>query len=72
MSAGKDSSVSAAGGRRRQYTLLECELIEAVKASLRSELFANASFLCERLFAEVANEEVKLLLAECYLGNMRS
>jgi hypothetical protein len=35
---------------------------------LRNELFSNASFLCERLFAEVKNEEVKLLLSECYLG----
>lgn len=42
--------------------------MESVKASLRNELYANASFLCERLYAEVRNEDVKLLLAECYLG----
>jgi anaphase-promoting complex subunit 3 len=35
---------------------------------MRNELYANASFLCERLFAEVKNEDVRLLLAECYLG----
>eukprot|EP00347_Sterkiella_histriomuscorum_P021758 403332866 len=51
-----------------QYTFLENQLIEAVKQSIRNELYANASFLCERLFAEVKNEDVKLLLAECYLG----
>jgi hypothetical protein len=39
-----------------------------VKQSLRNELYTNASFLCERLYAEVKNEDVKLLLAECYLG----
>ena len=51
-----------------QYTFLENQLMESVKASLRNELYANASFLCERLYAEVRNEDVKLLLAECYLG----
>ena len=35
---------------------------------MRNELYANASFLCERLYAEVKNEDIKLLLAECYLG----
>jgi thioredoxin-like negative regulator of GroEL len=50
------------------YTFLENQLIETVKQSLRNELYANASFLCERLHAEVKNEDVKLLLAECYLG----
>jgi anaphase-promoting complex subunit 3 len=39
-----------------------------VKSSLRNELYSNAAFLCERLYAEVKNEDVKLLLAECYLG----
>lgn len=58
------------GGRQRQYTLLECQLIEAVKNSLHYELYSNAIFLCERLHGEVPNEEVKLLLAECYLGNL--
>jgi len=46
-------------------------LIEAVKKSLSFELFSNAAFLCEKLYAqtkETKNEEVKLLLAECYLG----
>jgi len=46
-----------------------------VKQSLRNELYSNAAFLCERLYAEVKSEEVKLLLAECYLGisfNMNS
>lgn len=37
---------------------------------MRNELYANASFLCERLYAEVKNEDVKLLLAECYLGKI--
>jgi len=31
-------------------------------------LFANASFLCERLLAQIDNEEVRLLLAESYIG----
>ena len=35
---------------------------------MRNELYANAAFLCERLYAEVKNEDVRLLLAECYLG----
>lgn len=43
-------------------------MIESVKQSIRNELYSNASFLCERLYAEVKNEDVKLLLAECYLG----
>jgi hypothetical protein len=42
--------------------------MEAVKVSIRNELYSNASFLCERLYAEVKNEDVKLLLAECYIG----
>ncbi len=54
--------------RQRPFTLLECQLIAAVKASMQYELYANASFLCEKLYAEVANEEVRLLLAECYAG----
>ncbi len=51
-----------------QYTFLELQLIEAVKQSIRNELYTNAAFLCERLCAEVKNEDTKLLLAECYLG----
>ena len=43
-------------------------MVESVKNSLRFELYANASFLCERLLAQVDNEEVRLLLAESYLG----
>lgn len=50
------------------YTMMQMQLIEAVKSSLRNELFNNASFLCERVFAECKNEEVRLLLAECYMG----
>ena len=73
MSAGKEGTmVDDEVGRQRQYTRLECELIEAVRSSLHYELYANASFLCERLYAEIANEEVKLLLAECYLGTSAS
>jgi hypothetical protein len=69
MSACKDGSRRCDGiGRQRQYTRLECELIEGVKSSLQYELFSNASFLCERLYAEIVNEEIKLLLAQCYLG----
>lgn len=46
-------------------------MIESVKQSIRNELYSNASFLCERLYAEVKNEDVKLLLAECYLGKVK-
>jgi hypothetical protein len=59
-------------GVQRQYTLLESELIEAAKISLADELYSNASFLCEKLLAEVSNEEVKLLLGESYLGNLKA
>jgi thioredoxin-like negative regulator of GroEL len=48
--------------------MIEHQLAEAVKQSLRNELYSNAAFLCERLYAEVKSEDVKLLLAECYLG----
>ena len=48
--------------------MLVNQLIESVKASLRHELYQNAAFLCERLFAEHESEDIKLLLAECYLG----
>jgi hypothetical protein len=44
--------------------------MEAVKSSIRNELYQNASFLCERLYAEVKNEDVKLLLAESYIGTL--
>ena len=54
----------------RPYTFLECQLIEAIKHSLSYELYANATFLAERLRAEICNENVKLLLAESYLGEI--
>ena len=47
-------------------------MIETVKLSIRNELYSNASFLCERLYAEVKNEDVRLLLADCYLGKKLS
>jgi anaphase-promoting complex subunit 3 len=47
---------------------IESQLLEAVKQSLKHDLFSNAVFLCERLFAEVKNEDTRLLLAECYMG----
>ncbi len=68
MTTAMKESVALLVSRQRPYTLLECQLIEAIKSSLKSELFANAAFLSERLLAEVSNEEVKLLLAESYLG----
>jgi hypothetical protein len=43
---------------------MENQLIESVKQSIRNELY--------RLYAEVKNEDVKLLLAECYLGEFYS
>lgn len=48
--------------------MFERQLLEATKNSLRYELYSNASFLCERLLAQVDNEEVRLLLSEGYLG----
>ena len=42
---------------------MENQLIESVKASLNHELYENATFLCERLHAQVQNEDVKNLLA---------
>ena len=45
-------------------------MIESVKASLNHELFENATFLCERLHAQVQNEDVKNLLAQCYIGKL--
>lgn len=47
---------------------MENQLIESVKASLNHELYSNATFLCERLHAQKQNEDVKHLLAQCYLG----
>jgi len=35
---------------------------------LRNELYANASFLCERLVAQTDNEDIRLLQADSYLG----
>lgn len=54
--------------KSKPYTTLETQLIEAVKLSLQNELYGNASFLCERLVAEINNEETRHLLAECYIG----
>ena len=50
------------------YSFMQNQLIESVKASLNNELFSNATFLCERLHAQVQNEDVRHLLAQCYLG----
>jgi hypothetical protein len=49
---------------------MECQLIEAIKFSIKSQLYENASFLCERLLAEVNNEETRSLLADCYIGKV--
>ena len=54
--------------QNQQYDLFERQLLETAKNSLRYELYGNASFLCERLLAQTDNEEVRLLLAESYLG----
>jgi hypothetical protein len=51
--------------------LLEKQLIESAKNSLRMELYSNAAFICERLLAtssSVDQEDVKLMLAESYSG----
>lgn len=47
-------------------SILQQQLKAAVINSLNNEINENAVFLCERLFAEVDSEEVRLLLAECY------
>jgi anaphase-promoting complex subunit 3 len=44
-------------------------LVESIKSSLAFELHSNAVFLGERLLAQVDNEDVRMLLAEGYLGN---
>lgn len=55
--------------------ILEYELMESAKQSLRYELYANAAFLCERLLAcysqqpSEQQEEVRLMLAESYIGD---
>ncbi len=51
-----------------RYGLLEKQLMEAIKNSLRFELYKNSAFLAKRLLAQVDNEDVRLLLAESYLG----
>ena len=48
---------------QQYYTFMENQLIESVKASINNEIFENATFLCERLHAQVQNEDVKHLLA---------
>lgn len=53
------------------YSFMENQLIESIKASLNHELYSNAAFLCERLYAHVQNEDVKHLLAQCYLGKLK-
>jgi len=50
---------------------MENQLIESIKASLNHELYSNAAFLCEKLYAHVQNEDVKHLLAQCYLGKLK-
>lgn len=57
-----------ANNRDRPYSLLECQLIEAIRNSLNYELYSNASFLAERLYAELPSDSVRLLLADSYLG----
>ena len=52
-----------------KYGLLEKQLMESIKNSLAFELYRNAAFLAERLLAQVDNEDVRLLLAESYLGD---
>ena len=56
--------------------MLDRQLYESAKNSLRYELYSNSAFLCERLLANLADlpngdfqlEEVKLMLAESYIG----
>ena len=54
--------------------MLDRQLYESAKQSLRFELYSNAAFLCERLLANLSPqndsqlEEVKLMLAESYIG----
>ena len=55
-------------GGRPIETLFERQILESAKNSLRYELYGNASFLCERLLAQNESEDVRLLLAEAYLG----
>lgn len=58
-------------------SVLDRQLYESAKNSLRFELYANSAFLCERLLANLADlpqndlqlEEVKLMLAESYIGD---
>ena len=50
------------------FSFKENQLIESIKASLNHELYENATFLCEQLYSLCANEEIKHLLAQCYLG----
>ncbi|KAL3694343.1 hypothetical protein R1sor_007994 [Riccia sorocarpa] len=48
---------------------MEATLIESVCASLRVYLYRNATFLCERLYADYPNEVNLHLLATCYFRN---
>lgn len=49
-------------------TLLESQLIDAIKESLQNYMIPNATFLSERLLAERDSEENRSLLADCYMG----
>lgn len=49
-------------------TLLELQLMDAIKESLQNFLIPNATFLAERLLAERDTEEYRSLLADCYMA----
>lgn len=49
--------------------MLERQLFESAKQSLKFELYSNAAFLCERLLPCAQDqEEARLMLAESYSG----
>ncbi|CAN6463820.1 unnamed protein product [Victoria cruziana] len=48
---------------------MESILVECVNGSLRLYMHRNATFLCERLYAEFPSEVNLQLLARCYLQN---
>lgn len=54
------------------YSVLQQQLKDAVVNSLSNELYSNAAFLCERLLAEIDNEDVRLMLAECYASKFNT
>lgn len=49
------------------FTALELELLDSIYSSMNSHLYANSTFLAERLLAEKDSEETRAVLAECYL-----